>query len=92
MTKAVLEYVAEKSRAARITVAEGGSYRRIGDPAPDGSTKVSRLTQRPLQPRRGDVHRVAAEVASQDVGDKPAEGMVNPVRVIHVDAEARRRD
>jgi len=35
VTKAVLEYVAEKSRAARITVAEGGSYRRIGDPAPD---------------------------------------------------------
>jgi uncharacterized protein (DUF362 family) len=35
VTKAVLEYVAEKSRAARITVAEGGSYRRIGDPAHD---------------------------------------------------------
>ena len=35
VTKAVLEYVAEKSRAARITVAEGGSYRRIGDPARD---------------------------------------------------------
>ena len=33
--KAVLEYVAEKSRAGRITVAEGGSYRRIGDPSPD---------------------------------------------------------
>jgi len=35
VTKAVLEYVAEKSRAARITVAEGGSYRRLGDPAGD---------------------------------------------------------
>ena len=35
VTKAVLEYVAEKSRAGRITVAEGGSYRRIGDPTPD---------------------------------------------------------
>lgn len=35
VTKAVLEYVAEKSRASRITVAEGGSYRRVGDPAPD---------------------------------------------------------
>lgn len=33
--KAVLEYVAEKSRASRITIAEGGSYRRIGDPTPD---------------------------------------------------------
>jgi len=32
VTRAVLEYVAEKSRASRITVAEGGSYRRIGDP------------------------------------------------------------
>lgn len=35
VTKAVLEYVAEKSRASRITVAEGGSYRRVGDPTPD---------------------------------------------------------
>jgi uncharacterized protein (DUF362 family) len=35
VTKAVLEYVAAKSRAARITIAEGGSYRRIGDPLPD---------------------------------------------------------
>ncbi|MCL6544431.1 MAG: DUF362 domain-containing protein [Bryobacteraceae bacterium] len=33
--KAVLEYVAERSRAARITVAEGGSYRRRGDPTRD---------------------------------------------------------
>ncbi|MCC7176318.1 MAG: DUF362 domain-containing protein [Bryobacterales bacterium] len=35
VTKAVIEYVASRSRAARITVAEGGSYRRIGDPLPD---------------------------------------------------------
>lgn len=35
VTKAVLEYIASKSRAARITVAEGGSYRRAGDPAAD---------------------------------------------------------
>ncbi len=35
VTKAVLEYVAAKSRAARITLAEGGTYRRIGDPATD---------------------------------------------------------
>jgi uncharacterized protein (DUF362 family) len=35
VTKAVLEYIAQKSRAARITVAEGGSYRRVGDPAKD---------------------------------------------------------
>src|ERR1039457_4485634 len=33
--KAVLEYVATKSRAARITIAEGGSYRRVGDTATD---------------------------------------------------------
>ncbi|MBZ5585520.1 MAG: DUF362 domain-containing protein [Acidobacteriia bacterium] len=44
VTKAVLEYVAAKSRAARITVAEGGSYRRIGDPAPD-----NRMTQNGVQ-------------------------------------------
>ncbi|MBK5292260.1 MAG: DUF362 domain-containing protein, partial [Acidobacteriia bacterium] len=33
--RAVLEYVAEKSKAARITIAEGGSYRRIKDPIND---------------------------------------------------------
>jgi uncharacterized protein (DUF362 family) len=31
VTRAVLEYVARKSRAARITIAEGGSYRGIHD-------------------------------------------------------------
>ena len=35
VAKAVLEYVAAKSRAGRITVAEGGTYRRVGDPATD---------------------------------------------------------
>jgi uncharacterized protein (DUF362 family) len=35
VTRAVLEYVAAKSRAARITIAEGGTYRRIGDPVTD---------------------------------------------------------
>ncbi len=33
--RAVVEYVARKSRAARITVAEGGSYRGFHDPATD---------------------------------------------------------
>jgi len=33
VTKAVLEYVAERSRARRITVAEGGSYRGLHDTA-----------------------------------------------------------
>lgn len=31
--KAVLEYVASRSRARRITIAEGGSYRGLNDPA-----------------------------------------------------------
>ena len=35
VTKAVVEYVARRSKAARITVAEGGTYRRPGDPAKD---------------------------------------------------------
>jgi hypothetical protein len=35
VVKAVLEYVATKSRAGRITVAEGGTYRRVADPASD---------------------------------------------------------
>jgi uncharacterized protein (DUF362 family) len=33
VTRAVVEYVARKSRAGRITIAEGGSYRGIKDPA-----------------------------------------------------------
>jgi uncharacterized protein (DUF362 family) len=35
VTRAVLEYVARFSRAGRITLAEGGSYRRLTDPAKD---------------------------------------------------------
>jgi uncharacterized protein (DUF362 family) len=38
VTKAVVEYLARKSRAARITVAEGGSYRNLHDPAKDNVT------------------------------------------------------
>jgi uncharacterized protein (DUF362 family) len=32
VTTAVLEYVARKTRAGRVTIAEGGSYRRVEDP------------------------------------------------------------
>jgi uncharacterized protein (DUF362 family) len=35
VTEAVFEYVARHSAARRITLAEGGSYRRPGDPAKD---------------------------------------------------------
>jgi uncharacterized protein (DUF362 family) len=35
VTRAVLEYVARQAPAARITVAEGGSYRGLNDPAAD---------------------------------------------------------
>lgn len=35
VTKAVLEYVASRSKAARITIAEGGSYRSTKDPLTD---------------------------------------------------------
>jgi len=35
VTRAVFEYVAQFSKASRITFAEGGSYRRMSDPAPD---------------------------------------------------------
>ncbi len=34
VVRAVMEYVAEKSRAGRITLAEGGTYRRVGDSEP----------------------------------------------------------
>jgi uncharacterized protein (DUF362 family) len=32
VTAAVLEYVAQKTRAGRVTIAEGGSYRQVRDP------------------------------------------------------------
>jgi len=35
VTQAALEYVARRSRARRVTVAEGGSYRGLHDPATD---------------------------------------------------------
>ncbi|MCW5982794.1 MAG: DUF362 domain-containing protein [Bryobacteraceae bacterium] len=35
--RAVLEYVAHKSKASRITIAEGGSYRSPRDPLPDNA-------------------------------------------------------
>jgi len=35
VTKAVLEYVASRTKAARITIAEGGSYRSTTDPLTD---------------------------------------------------------
>ena len=35
VTRAVLEYVAKKSKAGRITIAEGGSYRSLSDPLND---------------------------------------------------------
>ncbi len=38
VTQAVAEYVAARSKAARITVAEGGSYRRPGDPTNNDRT------------------------------------------------------
>lgn len=37
--RAVLEYLARNSRAKRITIAEGGSYRNLKDPAEDNVVK-----------------------------------------------------
>lgn len=37
VTRAVLEYAARYSAAGRVTIAEGGSYRGVRDPAPDSS-------------------------------------------------------
>jgi uncharacterized protein (DUF362 family) len=39
VTKAVLEYLARNSKARRITVAEGGSYRGVRDPATDNAVR-----------------------------------------------------
>ena len=37
VTRAVLEYVARYSRAGRVTIAEGGSYRKVSDPVKDNA-------------------------------------------------------
>jgi uncharacterized protein (DUF362 family) len=37
VTKAVIEYVARRSHAGRITLAEGGTYRNLVDPAKDNT-------------------------------------------------------
>jgi hypothetical protein len=39
VTRAVVEYVARHSRAARITIAEGGSYRGVRDPLEDSAVR-----------------------------------------------------
>ncbi len=49
VTRAVLEYVAKRSKAARITIAEGGSYRNLTDPLNDnvvtqGGTRATAAT------------------------------------------------
>lgn len=59
VTRAVLEYVAEKSKAARITLAEGGSYRSLTDPLNDNV-----VTQKGAR----------ADAATFDWGDKEFPG------------------
>jgi uncharacterized protein (DUF362 family) len=66
VTKAVLEYVAEKSRAARITVAEGGSYRRIGDETPDSIMRQNGVHVDALTADWGDTY---AGLSNHTLGD-----------------------
>src|SRR5205085_1575325 len=61
------------------------------DPAADGVGEVGGLAERPLHARRGDVDRVAVEVTPQDARDPLAECMVDPARMVDVDAEPLRR-
>ena len=76
--KAVLEYVASKSRAARITVAEGGSYRRVGDTAPDNVLRQNGVHVEALTADWGDefagfkgsLGEILKEVSAQYPGKK----------------------
>src|ERR671933_418709 len=61
------------------------------DAAAYGVGEVGGLAERPLEARRGDVDRVAVEVAPQEVRHPLAERMVDPARMVDVDAEPLRR-
>src|ERR687888_1418887 len=65
--------------------------RAEGDAAADGVGEVGGLAERPLEARRGDVDRVAVEVPPQEVRDALAERVVDPGRMVDVDAEPLRR-
>src|SRR5260221_8217253 len=69
--------VGRGNRAAKLLPAVQLVLRPYRDGAPDRITEVRRCTQRPLDPRRGDVDRVAVEVAAEEIGDPLAERMVD---------------
>src|SRR5205823_3068945 len=54
---------------------------------PDRIPEVRRRAERPLDPRRRDVDRVAVEIAPKQVGDALAERMVHPGRMVDIDGE-----
>src|SRR5438876_6016312 len=62
-----------------------------GDPAADRSSEVRRLAEWPLEARRGDVDRVAVEVSPQEGRHPLAERVIDPGRMVDVDAEPLRR-
>src|SRR5919204_5033534 len=61
------------------------------DAAADGAGEVGGLAERTLEPRRGDVDRVPVEVAPQEVRHPLTKGVVDPGRMVDVDAEPLRR-
>ena len=65
--------------------------RCAGDLVADGVAEVAGRAQRALDARRRDVDRVAVEVAAEQLGDARAERVVDALRMVDVDAEARRR-
>ena len=56
--------------------------------AADGTLEMRARAQRPVEARRGDLDRVLVEVGPEDVRDPRAERVVDPLRVVDVDAEA----
>src|SRR5581483_12406877 len=61
-------------------------------PAAYRAREVRGLAQRPLGPRRGDVDAELAAPAVEQVRDALAERVVDPVRVVDVNADPLRRD
>src|SRR5919204_4020144 len=57
------------------------------DAAADRVGEMAGLAERPLEARRGDVDRVAVEVTPQEVRHALAERVVDPGRMVDVDAE-----
>src|ERR1700756_2413843 len=56
------------------------------DAAPARGLEVLLSPERPVEPRRGHLDAVLAQVVAQDAGDTLAQGVVDALRMVDVDA------